>query len=199
MAENKLSPAGERLLAAAMHLFSEKGYAGATVGEIQEAAGLTFGSGALYKHFPSKEAVLTEGVDRFVETARNERRQLAGLADQPVGDALRTIAEAVMASFTRDSDVLRIVWRDLDAFPDLQEKVRTERIRATYDDFAAWLKHQAEMGNLRSHDSEAVAAVALSSLVFFRLLNSLMHDSPGGIDEGRFVDTWTRVFLDALA
>lgn len=199
MADDKLTDAAERLLGSAMQLFSQKGYERTTVGEIQEGAGLTFGSGALYKHFPSKEAVLAAGVERFVETARAERRMLSGLDDEPVVDALRAIAQAAMASFSRDSDLLRIVWRDLDAFPVLQEKVRSARIRATFDEFAAWLGHQADEGRLRPHDSPAVAAVALGSLVFFRLLTSLMHDTPAGIDEERFVDTWAQLFVVALA
>jgi AcrR family transcriptional regulator len=199
MTERNLSGAAERLLAAAMRLFAEKGYERTTVGEIQEAAGLTFGSGALYKHFPSKQAVLAEGVERFVETARTERRMLEALDEVPISDALMTIAQMAMSSFDRDSDALRIVWRDLESFPDLQEKVRTERIRATFDDFSAWLGHQADLGRLQPHDSQAVAAVALSSLAFFQILKFLMHDTPAGIDEERFVDAWTQLFMGALS
>jgi AcrR family transcriptional regulator len=198
MAEHNLSPAAERLLAAAMRLFSEKGYERTSVGEIQEEAGLTFGSGALYKHFPSKEAVLAEGVERFVESARTERKMLGDLDSEPIASALKTIADLAMASFSRDKDALRIVWRDLDNFPQLQEKVRTERIRSTFDDFSAWLEHQHDLGRLRSHDSRAVAAVALGSLAFFQILQFLMHDTPAGIDEDRFVTAWTQLLVSAL-
>src|SRR5580700_8047285 len=118
MDDATLSPAAERLLAAAMTLFAAKGYASTSVGEIQEASGLTFGSGALYKHFPSKKAVLAEGVERFVEHARTERAQLGALDDKPIGDAFTSIARLAMASFARDQDTLRIVWRDLEAHPE---------------------------------------------------------------------------------
>jgi AcrR family transcriptional regulator len=199
MTERNLSDAAERLLSAAMELFAQKGYASTSVGEIQEASGLTFGSGALYKHFPSKKAVLAEGVERFVEHARTERAQLGALDDEPIGDAFTSIARLAMASFARDQDALRIVWRDLEAHPELQEKVRTERIRATFDDFAAWLAHQSEAGRLRPHDCQAMAAVALSSLAFFQILRFLMHDTPAGVDEDRFVSAWTEVFVRALS
>jgi AcrR family transcriptional regulator len=199
MPPRNLSDAAERLLGAAMELFAEKGYERTTVGEIQEAAGLTFGSGALYKHFPSKQAVLAEGIERFVDSARRELGVLGSLDDRSVADAMTTIAELAMASFDRDSDALRIAWRDLESFPELQEKVRTERIRATFDDFAAWLAHQADAGRLIPHDSQAVAAVALSSLAFFQLLKFLMHDTPAGVDERGFVEAWTKLFVDALS
>jgi AcrR family transcriptional regulator len=198
MGEGNLSDAAERLLDAALRLFAEKGYERTTVGEIQEAAGLTFGSGALYKHFPSKQAVLAEGVERFVESARSERKVLEGLDDRDVSEAMTTIAKLAMSSFDRDSDALRIVWRDLDPFPELQEKVRMDRIRATFDDFAAWLGHEVELGRLRPHDHQAVAAVALSSLAFFQILKFLMHDTPAGVDEDRFVQAWTELFVEAL-
>ena len=164
MDDGKLTPAAERLLDAAMRLFAEKGYDRTTVGEIQEAAGLTFGSGALYKHFPTKEAVLAAGVDRFVEATRSERRVLAELDEVPLADGLRAIGGLAMSAFDHEKDALRIAWRDLDNFPELQEKVRSDRIRATFDDFSSWLRHQAELGRLVLDDSEATAAVALSSL-----------------------------------
>ena len=198
MSQRNLSPAAERLLAAAMRLFSEKGYERTSVGEIQETAGPTFGSGALYKHFPSKEAVLVEGVDRFVENARTERKVLGELDSEPIASALKAIADLAMTSFSRDKDALRIVWRDLDHFPELQEKVRTERIRSTFDDFSAWLEHQHDLGRLQDHDSRAVAAVALGSLAFFQILQFLMHDTPAGIDEDRFVSAWTQLLVSAL-
>jgi AcrR family transcriptional regulator len=195
----QISGAAERLLDSAMQLFAEKGYARTTVGDIQQRAGLTFGSGALYKHFPSKEAVLTEGVDRFVESARSQRRVFGGLGELPLGDALATLARMAMASFGRDKDTLRIVWRDLDPFPELQEKVRTERIRASFDDFASWLGQQADGGEMKPHDSQAVAAVALGSLAFFQIHRFLLHDTPAGIDEERFVRAWSEVFTAALS
>jgi AcrR family transcriptional regulator len=199
MPPGNLTPAAERLLDAAMRLFAEKGYERTTVGEIQEAAGLTFGSGALYKHFPTKEAVLAAGIDRFVEDARNERRVLNTLDDEPLVDALQAIGRQAMLAFDREKEALRIAWRDLEGFPDLQAKVRADRIRATFDDFSSWLRRQAELGRLVLDDSQAVAAVALSSLAFFQLLKHLMHDTPGGVSEERFVDAWTAIIAASAA
>jgi AcrR family transcriptional regulator len=50
----------ERILFEATRLFAERSYERTSVADVQEAAGLTRGSGALYKHFLSKEALLTE-------------------------------------------------------------------------------------------------------------------------------------------
>ncbi len=96
-------------------------------------------------HFPTKEAVLAEGVDRFVDAARTERRVLIALDEEPLVDAFNAIGRLAMSAFDRERDALRIAWRDLENFPDLQEKVRSERIRATFDDFSSWLRRQADL------------------------------------------------------
>lgn len=198
MSDRNLSPAAERILEAAMGLFAAQGYEKTTVGEIQEKAGLTFGSGALYKHFPSKEAVLTEGIERFVDHARSARATLDALDELTIPDALTSVARSAMATFATDQEALCIAWRDLEQFPALQEKVRSERIRATFDDFAAWLARQDAEGRISAHDSQAVAAVALSALAFFQLLHFLLHDTPGGLSEDRFVEAWSELFAYAL-
>ncbi len=49
----------QKILDAAIDLFSEVGYASATLGEIIERVGMT--NGALYHHFDSQEALTTAG------------------------------------------------------------------------------------------------------------------------------------------
>jgi AcrR family transcriptional regulator len=198
MDDRTLTPAAERLLDAAMRLFAQKGYEETTVGEIQEAAGLTFGSGALYKHFASKEAVLSEGVDRLLAAARRQQAELGLPDDRAIPEALRAMAQSAMKAFAAEKDLLRIAWRDLDPFPELQEKVRTERIRTSFDEFASWLAHQDAEGRVSTHDPAAVAAVAFSALAFFALLSVLLHDTPGGLSEERFVTAWSELFAYAL-
>jgi AcrR family transcriptional regulator len=51
----------ERILREAMRLFGEQGYAGTTVAQIEEASGLSPGSGALYRHYATKQDILIAG------------------------------------------------------------------------------------------------------------------------------------------
>ncbi len=62
-------PTRERILDAAVELFGRQGYSGTSVGEIEAAAGLAPRSGALYKHFESKRAVLEAAVARRAAAA----------------------------------------------------------------------------------------------------------------------------------
>src|SRR5215218_9307673 len=56
----------DRIVDEGLRLFAENGFQGTTVGEIERRAGLTPRAGALYKHFPSKEAVLEAAFERHV-------------------------------------------------------------------------------------------------------------------------------------
>src|ERR1700710_1980776 len=78
------APTRERLVTEAMRLFGEQGYKATSVAQIEAAAGLAPGSGALYNHFKSKEALLTAGIDRQLDRRRamhDIRSLFAGLGD----------------------------------------------------------------------------------------------------------------------
>src|SRR5690606_28173375 len=60
-----------RLIAESMRLFGERGYSGTSVSQIEAAAGLSGGSGSLYRHFPSKKALLSESVREQVAAGKD--------------------------------------------------------------------------------------------------------------------------------
>ena len=59
----------QKILNAAIDLFSEVGYAAAGLGEIIERAGMT--KGALYHHFDSKEALATAVIEQGTKLTRD--------------------------------------------------------------------------------------------------------------------------------
>jgi AcrR family transcriptional regulator len=193
----KRSAAAERILREAMRLFAERGYERTSIADIQAAAGLAPGSGALYKHFPSKEAVLAAGMDDFVAGAERAR-ELIRTVPGPAEDALGVLARAALQMLESDRDVLRIVWRELEQFPELRERVREQRMQGTYAALADWLRERGARGELRVHDPEATAAVLLGGLTSFKVFQALLGESPSRLDDARFVEAWLRVMLRGL-
>lgn len=191
------SRAAERILREAMRLFAERGYERTSIADIQAAAGLAPGSGALYKHFPSKEAVLAAGMDDFVAGAERAR-ELIRTVPGPAEDALGMLARAAMQMLQDDGDVLRIVWRELEQFPELLERVRERRMQTTYAALADWLRDRADRGELRVEDPEATAAVLLGGLTSFKVFQTLLGEPPARLDDDRFVAAWLRVMLRGL-
>lgn len=180
----------DRLLGEGMKLFAERGYRGTTVADIQEAAGLTGGSGALYKHFRSKRELLDEGMRQFLDELDRAGDDTEGLLPNEPRAALAMIAEVVWASMERQCAVNRIILRDLEQFPDLLDHVWTGVLGKVYHWLAQWLEHQQALGKVSTDDPSATASVLLSSLTYYRLLDDLIGRTPGDIDAATFASTW---------
>lgn len=186
------SDAAERILHEAMRLFADKGYERTSIADIQRAAGLHPGSGALYKHYPSKEAVLRAGIDRFVEEIERGREVLR-VSSRDTGTTLEAVGRELLRLLGEERDVLRIVWRELDQFPDLQSRVGRDRIQYGYQSAADWIREQVDAGRMVTEDPEATAVVLMSSVTMYRVLEALFGEPPARISDERFIRAWLSV------
>ena len=90
----------ELLLDAAARVFAQKGYAGASVDEIAEAAGYSIG--AVYSNFGGKEQLF---VELLKERANDRVTQAAEImADAEPGDATRAMSRLVIEVADKDAD-----------------------------------------------------------------------------------------------
>ncbi len=191
------STARERILREAIRLFADRGYDRTSIPEIQAAAGLSRGSGALYKHFPSKEALLAAAVDQFVDTARQGRTELAEMP-RPIDHKARQLVEGMLEKLGANRDTLRILWRDLEHFSQLRSKARDEIMARTYLAVAGWLKEGQRRGELRPHDSEAVAAVIVGSVAMFRVFEAIWGERAIDVSDERFAAAWSDLLARGL-
>ncbi|OKO87769.1 hypothetical protein AC629_12805 [Bradyrhizobium sp. NAS80.1] len=189
MNDGPRTKAAERVFSAALRLFAEKGYERTSVPDIQAAAGLSPNSGALYKHFPSKRALLEAIVDHYVEAAKFAQSTLAEL-DLPPREALAWIGRKMLEMMAERRAELRIFWRDLEQFPELHQRVRENVMQATYRGMVMWLERQREQGKLEVDDSSAVAAVLVGSLAMFRAFESLWGEKAIDVADEKFLKAW---------
>lgn len=98
----------------------------------------------------------------------------------------------------RDRDLLRVLLRDLDAVPDLRERVWDAIRTDLYDTLTQWLRAAADRGAIRVDDPAATSAILLASLTSPPILEALIGHAPGDIDADRFADAWTAHALAAL-
>jgi AcrR family transcriptional regulator len=170
-----------------MRLFGEQGYAKTTIAEIERAAGLSPGSGALYRHFPSKEELLAEGVRRKV-AENTELLAFIGdpdaLAALPLRERLAALARAGLRRLDEERDLNRIVVRDLARFPALLDQVAQGEMRRIHHATAQWLSAQ---GNSEDRDWLALAVVLTGAVSHYWLLRDVFGDHPSGIDDARYL------------
>lgn len=189
--------AAERILREAMRLFADRGYDRTSVPDIQEAAGLSRGSGALYKHFLSKEALFQIGVERLIEDAQLAQARLRKLDMEP-RDAIEWIGRTTLDILANQRDALRILWRNVDQFPQIKAAARREIMQNSYAAVAKWLDASARAGRIPDHDSQAVAAAMHGSLAMFRVFEAVWGERAIKIDDERFLRAWSDMVLSGL-
>lgn len=184
------TPTRERILAAARRLFAERGYKGTSVGEIEAAAGLSPRSGALYKHFPSKQAVLGAVISQHTDVVDQMRSQLELM---PLGDLraeLTMTARWGLAELRREHELTRIVMKEGERFPEIAEAFREAIVMPGHRMAAEWLTRYVERAGGTIEDPDAFASVTTDSLVGYTLQEVLFGSAPAGVDEERFLAAW---------
>ncbi len=193
-------PTRERLVVAAAALFGQLGFRATTVGAIEEAAGLSARSGAFYRHFPSKEAVLSAVVDRWVSDVRGFPDELAALLPlEDLRDELRVIARGTMQILDRQRPLFLALARDPEAMPELIERVHRELVTVGYEQMTRSFRSQLRRRGAATGPARAMAAVALSSLAHHHQDDALYGTPPGGVTREAFADAWVRTWDAALA
>jgi AcrR family transcriptional regulator len=187
----------EKLVEAAVELFSTKGYDATSVADIQLACGLTAGSGALYKHFPSKQALLEEVLRRHLDDVAAIRdalvpEMISGLHSDAgnLETILRIGARAIWESMEHNRAVVRITIRDLEPYPELLDEVWDGIFQDVYRQATQLIEGVLASGTIEVADPEATAAVLLASLTYFPILHGLIGRTPGDLDPDRYLDAW---------
>ncbi|MFI9237324.1 TetR/AcrR family transcriptional regulator [Streptomyces sp. NPDC053079] len=152
--ERKKAQTRQALGDAALRLFLERGYDDVGVREVAEAADVSVTT--LFKHFPSKEALV------FDEDAGREAALVAAVRERPPGrsvlHALRDHVERTRLALSSDDPAFRAFDRLVNSTPALKE----------YGD-RMWLRHEAALAAAIAEDAGApegdVGAAALARFV----------------------------------
>jgi AcrR family transcriptional regulator len=180
----------ERLVTEAMRLFSAQGYKATSVAQIEAAAGLAAGSGALYHHFKSKESLLAAGIDRQLDRRRamhDIRSMFAGLGD--LRTELTLLGRYLLTVLDEETQLLQIAAR-----------TPTERSARLDDAYAAlvdglcteltdWLTGWAP--KISAEDAATIAAVGVNALLGKRATRTLFHATGADIPDERYIPEWT--------
>jgi len=153
----------DQILTSAAELFARRGFHGVSITELGAACGVS--GPALYKHFVSKEAILSEMLVGISERLLSEGRARAGAAEDPLAALIGWHVE-----FALEHPALIVVQdRDFSALPtEARETVR--RLQLEYVDLWADVL-RASRRDLRVVDARARAHAV------FGLINSTPHSA----------------------
>ena len=183
----------DRLLDVALELFASRGYAATSTAEIQKASGMSPGSGALYRHFRSKNDVLRAALRRGLDRMRNSQswREASTPADRV--DALSQVADAAHRTITENADLVRLMLYEPDAARDLVDELWIRNLAFANSTMGNALRATAIETGSEIEDPEAIAAVLLAALSYLPVMQVMLGRLPGDMDLERFRDAWLRL------
>ncbi len=196
-AEDVPSTTRARILAAALELFAERGFAGTSVGDVEAAAGLSPRSGALYRHFPSKGALLEAALaERMHEIESFDRRiDLIDLGD--LRSELTLIGRWALAELRREQTLARVMMKEGDRVPEFRARFLDAIVRPGL----AIAGHVFERHDVdrRLADPDATAEALAASLIGFNFQQILFGDGFSEVDAERLVAAWVELALAVIA
>jgi len=170
----------DRLFTAAVDLFGERGYAGATIDDIVERAGIA--KGTVYYHFRSKSelvsALLDDGLRRLAASFRSEIEGAQGGAA-----ALRALVHAELAYIERYQAFAKLVMSEMwHADRDWRDSLRT--LREEYVEvFASVLRGGIAEGVFRADLDAQTTASTLFGMIATAALDWLAFDREAALDD----------------
>lgn len=188
----------DRILNEALRLFADHGYAGTSIASIEEAAGLSPHSGALYTHFESKEQVMAAAVERAIQTADASINLAPMLSLGNLEAELTLVARGSLVLMTSWRDLIRVMAKEGDRFPEVMAAARDRLFARSHQFLAKWLEDKAPEEGSPERDFEAITTIWLGAIENYWITTYIHGDRPFGIDEDRFVRHWVHTLMTAI-
>ena len=192
------APTRDRLLTEAMRLFSDKGFEATSVSQIESAAGLAAGSGALYRHFKSKDALLAAGIDRQLDrrTAMGDIRALfAGLGD--LHSELTVLGRYLLSVIDQESELLQIAARTPAGLSEHLDTAYAALVDGLTAELAGWIESWSP--ELSDAERNVLAALGVNSLLGARFATNLFRRKDGRIPDADYLAEWTKLLATRIA
>jgi AcrR family transcriptional regulator len=181
------------LLDAARAVFTERGYASTSVGDIAAAAGVSLG--AFYQYFRDRADILAtlvgEGAQRMLDDASQVWRPNEGR------EGVRRVLEAFVTHY-RATSKFQKVWEEVTHVDGELASLRRELVRTYTAAVEAALRHGQQEGSVRADLDVEGAAVALTAMVDRTCYLRFVFDRQPGQGVEPTVDALTDIWWTAV-
>ncbi|MEM8722862.1 MAG: TetR/AcrR family transcriptional regulator [Cyanobacteria bacterium P01_G01_bin.39] len=146
-----------KILQAALRLFAKHGYDGTTTKDLAKSAGIA--EGTLFRHFPSKKAILVEvATSGWVDILTDLLTELSEMGSYK---AVSQVMRRRMLNMRANGDLMRVCFIEAQYHPELKENIQTEVINKMTDVAEAFFETAMEKGIYRPMNPKIVAKVFL--------------------------------------
>jgi AcrR family transcriptional regulator len=187
----------EQISKAAFEEFAAKGFKGATIKSIAEAAGLQ-SPALIYWYFPDKEALFREVLSSQVPVLRAVADP-APIMDLPPEEVLPRLGRAYFAFEQFDVRMLQLMVGEAVRRPEVAEMFVRNGPGKVLEFLKVYLEHQIELGKLKPHDARS-SARAFIGMLMPQLAGQLFFPAllEDGLTDEEHLKTAVSIFLEGL-
>ena len=187
----------EQISKAAFEEFAAKGFKGATIRSIAEAAGLQ-SPALIYWYFPDKEALFREVLSSQVPVLRAVADP-APMMDLRPEEVLPRLGQAYFAFEQFDVRMLQLMVGEAVRRPEVAEMFIRSGPGKVLEFLKVYLEHQIELGRLRPHDARS-SARAFIGMLMPQLAGQLFFPAllEDGLTDEEHLKTAVSIFLEGL-
>ena len=186
------------IIAAAMALWAERGFAATRLDDVAKRAGVA--KGTIYLYFASKEDLFAAALrDRLLGVIDNAQPALAS-GDLPTKALLHALLSAMKRRLIDEGAVVlfRVLLGEGGRFPDLVEIYRTTMLERGFQTVSALMARGVARGELKPEAAAIDPRIVVSPVLMGALTQNLMAGNLPDVDE-RYIDAIVDGLLDGLA
>jgi AcrR family transcriptional regulator len=190
----------QELIAAALELFVERGFAATRLEDVAARAGVS--KGTLYLYFDSKEALFKEAVRTSIVPAIGEAEQFMEKFEGSAADLIRSIVMGwwKLIGSTPAGGIPKLITGEAGNFPELAQFYHDEVVVRALGMIARALKRGVDAREFRQVDADAAVLVMVAPLVHYAIWShSLAPCAPKHIDAERYFGAYLDLLFNGLA
>ncbi len=189
----------QELLAAALDLFVERGFASTRLEDVARRAGVS--KGTLYLYFANKEELFKAVVRNSIVPALGEAEVSIAGFDGHSADLLKSVVHAWWARLgaTKASGIIKLVMAEAGNFPELAQVYQDEDITRGTKMISSMLERAIARGDFRAIDVTVTTQVLLAPmLMLITWKHSVGPCDRAELDPLAFLDTFLDMVLYGL-
>lgn len=190
----------EEIIAAALDLFAERGFAGARLEDVAARAGVS--KGTLYLYFDNKEKLFKAVVRQNLVPVLKHAEELVDKFPGSPSELVRQLAHGWwrMVGSTKVAGIPKLIISEAGNFPDLAEFYYREVIQRGMRMFRRVIERGVASGEFRKLDVDPLMHVALAPLILLAVWRFTFAACERGaaLQPERYMETYLEMLLSSL-
>ncbi len=185
------------IVIAAIRLFSEKGFRGATTRELAGAMGVT--EPVLYQHFETKRELYSAIIETRAQQIDEKGSELAVLIE--VGDDRRfftRFAELLLDRYDESEGFMRLLLFSALERHELADMFYRSQAVRTYEFVINYIRRRIDDGDFRPVDAPAAARGFIGMIGYHGLIRMLFNDEIVKMNRAQYIDEMVTMFLEGV-